>query len=128
MSNIGKFHSLDIDRLLDGIKEKYHQKEKQLEEMRQTLNEWRKDDEIQELKEANNFIMKHSLLQMTDKELAAEKAFREKHYKKCAEKYHSKAKGNTYIYELTGTGIGTIIKITCPLCGETKDITDEESW
>jgi len=118
----------DIDKLLDDVKAEYHYKEQQLEEMRQTLNKWRKDDEIQELKEANNFIMEHSLLQMTDKELEAEKAFRKKHWEKCAEKFHSKAKGNTYVYELTGTGIGTIIKITCPLCGETEDITDEESW
>lgn len=96
--------------------------------MRQTLDEWRKDDEIQELKEVNNSIMRHSLLQMTDKEVEAERAFRKKHWEKCAEKFHSKAKGNTYIYELTGTELGTIIKITCPLCGETEDITDEESW
>lgn len=28
----------------------------------------------------------------------------------------------------TGTGIGTILKVVCPICGESKDITDTETW
>ena len=70
----------------------------------------------------------HSLLQLSDNEVKAIKDFRDKHYKKCAEPLHSKAAGNTYIYELTGTGLGTCIKITCPICGETEDVTDTDSW
>jgi rubrerythrin len=26
------------------------------------------------------------------------------------------------------TGIGTIFKVKCPICGEEKDITDSEAW
>lgn len=33
-----------------------------------------------------------------------------------------------YLYELTGTGIGTAITIKCPVCGEEKDITDYDCW
>lgn len=67
---------------------------------------------------------KHSLCHLSDKELERLKNFQERHYKKCAEPLHSKNAGNTYIYEF----IGAIIKVTCPLCGESEDITDTSSW
>lgn len=28
----------------------------------------------------------------------------------------------------TGTGIGTILKVVCPICGESKEITDISVW
>ncbi len=28
----------------------------------------------------------------------------------------------------TGGGIGTILKVVCPICGESKDITDNSVW
>ena len=28
----------------------------------------------------------------------------------------------------TGTGIGTNLKVVCPICGESKDITDTSAW
>lgn len=28
----------------------------------------------------------------------------------------------------TGTGIGTNLKVVCPICGESKDITDTSVW
>ena len=28
----------------------------------------------------------------------------------------------------TGTGVGTNLKVVCPICGESKDITDTEAW
>ena len=65
---------------------------------------------------------------MSDKEIEAERNFRYRHYEKCARPLKDKSVGNTYIYELSGTGLGTIIKITCPICGQTEDITDIDSW
>lgn len=35
---------------------------------------------------------------------------------------------SNFIYDLTGTGIGTVIKIKCPVCGEEQDITDYDCW
>jgi len=55
-------------------------------------------------------------------------AFRKEHYEKCALPKRSKAVGNTYIYEITGTGLGPIIKITCPICNKSLDVTDTDSW
>lgn len=28
----------------------------------------------------------------------------------------------------TGTGFGTNLRVVCPICGESKDITDTEAW
>ena len=33
-----------------------------------------------------------------------------------------------HIYDLQGTGIGTITKIKCPVCGAEEDITDVDCW
>ena len=28
----------------------------------------------------------------------------------------------------TGTGVGTVLKVVCPICNESEDITDMEAW
>jgi hypothetical protein len=41
----------------------------------------------------------------------------------------SKANGGRAPYLIpTGAGIGTILKVVCPICGESEDITDTEVW
>lgn len=60
---------------------------------------------------------------MSDKEAKSYNEFLERHYKVSGCK-----NANHYIFDLTGTGIGVAIKVTCPVCGETKDITDFDSW
>ncbi len=41
----------------------------------------------------------------------------------------SKANGGKAPYLIpTGTGVGTILKVICPICGESEDITDTEVW
>lgn len=47
--------------------------------------------------------------------------FRNKHYKKCNN-------GHDYIVRLKSSGIGESIEVTCPRCGETKNITDISKW
>lgn len=72
-----------------------------------------KDDEIRS-------IYQRSIAVLSPVEYERAKTFREKHYQSF--------KNNRYIYDLEGTGIGTIVKIKCPVCGEEKDITDLDSW
>lgn len=118
----GKFQSGDefkksVENMIDYI----NFCTEEVEKYKKKLNEYNKDEEIQKL---NNKILKlkeHSLFDMTDRELAEEKAFRARHYKNCKN-------GSTFVYELTGTGIGTCIKITCPVCKKSKDITDVTGW
>lgn len=41
----------------------------------------------------------------------------------------SKAEGGRAPYLIpTATGIGVILKVVCPICGESEDITDTEVW
>lgn len=92
--------------------------------LRKTLNEYNKDTEVQEKQKQIDDLWRRSLLVMSPKEADAERAFRYKHY----ERHHAYSHCSTYTYEITGTGIGNIIKITCPICGESEDITDTDSW
>lgn len=64
-----------------------------------------------------------SLLVMTKKEAEAKRAFTKKHYE-----MHKPMETSKYIYTLTGTGVGTVITIKCPICNAEEDITDDESW
>lgn len=52
--------------------------------------------------------------------------FEQRHMHNRAE---SKANGGRAPYPIpTGTGIGTTLKVVCPICGESEDITDTEVW
>lgn len=93
----------------------------EVERYKKQVEEYNKDKEITKRDEKIKYLQEHSLFEMTDDELMDDKAFRAEHYKKCKN-------GNSYLYELTGTGIGTCIKITCPVCKKSKDITDVKGW
>jgi predicted house-cleaning noncanonical NTP pyrophosphatase (MazG superfamily) len=119
----------DFDKNIDQIKEQYHYMQESVDKMRQTLEEWKKDDEIQKLNNRINWIYNHALLtNLSDKELDALDAFRKKHYDICCGNGTIKSKGNHWIYDIGGCGFGHIIKITCPECGETEDVTDIDNW
>ena len=120
--------SKDFDQLLSDIKLEYKYLENVNKNLQYQINTFNADSTIQELKNRIESIRNHSLLIMSDNELQQEKDFREEHWNKCGKPLNNKAKGNTYIYELTNTGIGTSIKITCPICGESKNITDVDNW
>lgn len=106
-----------IENIIDYINFCSEEKNKYKEK----LETYNKDEEIKKRDEKIKYIREHSLFEMTDDELIAEKAFRAEHYKKCNNGY-------SYVYELTSNGIGTCIGITCPICKETKDITDVKGW
>jgi len=118
----------DFDEAMTALKVSYDYMKERVYDMQKTLHEWNKDKEIQKLKAENDYLRRHSLLMLSDKEAKALKDFRDEHYKSCCGNGKYKAKGNTWIYTITGTGIGHIIKITCPECGQSADVTDIESW
>jgi len=118
----------DIDTICKNLRDTYEGLEDQVEYYKKKLEEYNKDSEIQKYKAEIQELRSRSLLLMSDKEAKAARDFRNRHYEKCALPLNSKSAGNTYIYELTGTGLGTCIKITCPICGQSEDITDIDSW
>lgn len=52
----------------------------------------------------------------------------ERAYARFCKKHSHDGAGNNVQLFFTNTGIGTVYKVTCPICGETKDITDYGSW
>ena len=125
-----KFHlHKDIDKVLADVKDEYTWMENEVKEMRERLQSWNKDEEIQKLKEKNDWIYAHCLCpNLSDKEVAAIRDFKKKHYETCCGNGMFKNKGNTWRYEITGTGIGHIIKVQCIECGQWLDVTDIDNW
>ena len=111
----------DFKGLLKAAQDEYDSLVELNESLRKKVAEWNKDEEIRKAVELAEYNRAHSLCQISDNEKKAERAFRDSHYKSCKN-------GSKYLYELTGTGIGTAITIKCPVCGEEKDITDYDCW
>ena len=111
----------NFEKLVQCLREEFDCICEENDRLNQTLREWNKDKELQELYELAEWYRSHSLQTLSDDELCAIKEFRDRHYNSCGN-------GSTYQYELTGTGIGTAIKIRCPKCGEEIDVTDYASW
>ena len=111
----------DFKQCLQNLADLYEQNESTIDYLREKLASYNKDKEIAERNQKINSLYHNSLCIMTDFEVSAKKEFISKHYKSCKNSNH-------YIYDLTETGIGTGIIITCPKCGETKELTDSGKW
>ena len=116
-----------VEELTDAIRQKFYDLENQNESLKNEIAVFNKDDRIQELTKELKHTLRNSLMNMSDKEYEADRQFRTRHWA-MHNGGKSKCDGNTYWYELSGTGIGTCIKIKCPICEEEKDITDTDSW
>lgn len=111
----------EMKELLALVQAEYDRESDMTEYFRKKYEEFRKDKEIQRLDAEIKRLRHLSLHVMSEKERDDEQAFRHVHYERCGN-------GNDYEYNLIGTGIGTIIAIKCPVCGERKDITDIRNW
>lgn len=110
-----------FDEMLEGIKEAYDEVCNSNRRLGEIIDNWNRDAEIQKAEKLAEYYRKHSLHQLSDKEMKSVEQFRNQHYVSCGN-------GSRYIFELTGTGIGEAISIQCPVCGERKDVTDVENW
>lgn len=117
-----------VEELTDAIRQKFYDLENQNESLKNEIAVFNKDEKIEELTKQIRRILRNSLMNMSDKEYEADRQFRTHHWAMHNGGKSKKCDGNTYWYELSGTGIGTCIKIKCPICGEEKDITDIDSW
>lgn len=62
----------------------------------------------------------------SEKEKLAYEQFEEEHmHDRLTSKYNG---GRAPYLVPTGTGLGTLLKVVCPICGERKDITDVSAW
>ena len=119
------FVNRSFDETVENLKRQYHDLETQVESANQRLADFRKDEEIVHLDAKIKELSRNSLLMLSGTERESIDAFKDEHYQRHKGDRRS---GSSYIYKLTGTGVGTCIEITCPLCGETKDVTDISSW
>ena len=136
------FHMEDLNpvNICNNIKDLskyYEEKIKDLEKENAKLKSDKKYKELEtEVKDLNNKLYKNSLVYLSDTQAKKIEDFKHKHYNKCAKADNEKlekqgihpatgfSRGNTYIYEITGTSIGEIIKIKCPICGCEEDISE----
>lgn len=105
---------------LKGLEDVYFRELDRNHRLAEQLQNYNKDEEITKRDAEIDRLWRNSLYVMLDKEKERAEVFIKKHHKSC----HN----NTIRYELQGAGIGTIIKIICPVCGEVEDITDSDSW
>lgn len=111
----------EMEKLLSSVQKEYDRQVEQTEYYREKYEGFCKDSEIQALEAELKDVRRRSLLIMSEVEHSANKRFMNHHHEKCGN-------GNTFQYELHGTGIGVTISVKCPFCGEQENITDMDSW
>lgn len=116
----------DIESICKSLQDTFAALVEQKEYYQKKLQNYDRDIEVRSLKQEIEDVYNHSLVQLSDKELKAIKNFHKQHWESCFQS--SKKQGTTYIYTLSGTGIGITKEITCPICGTTADVTDIDSW
>ena len=83
-----------------------------------------------ELKDEIQFLQEKLALSYgefsSEKEKQAYEQFEEEHmHDRLISKYNG---GRAPYLVPTGTGIGTLLKVVCPICGKSRDITDISVW
>lgn len=111
----------NIESSLVKIKESADYLVQRNRELSEQLNQYDENAGIKAKEDKIRSIYQRAVAVLSPVEHERCKAFREHHYQFCKN-------GGRFIYDLQGTGIGTIVKIKCPICGIEKDITDAESW
>lgn len=108
---------------LEQIQMLYDYQTSRADRLQETLENYNKDEEIEKCNEQIRSLHEHALVILSDKELADAVAFIERHWKDTG-----CLNPNSYSYRITGSGLGHEIIITCPRCGESKNITDYNNW
>ena len=111
----------NIQQSLNSIKQAANYLMRDNKALRATLNKYNKDVEIKAKDDEIRSIQQRSISVLSPVEYERDKEFRERHYQICKN-------GSHFIYDLQGTGIGTVVKIRCPVCGVQEDITDTSCW
>ena len=113
-----------IEDTLDLLKKQIDLLQKDKEDYRKDYinakQEVYKDEVVERLNKELERYRENSLQVLSDKEMSQFREFKHSHYKSC---------GTSDVWVLLSpTGIGTVIKLKCPKCGEELDITDINHW
>ncbi len=111
----------NINKSLNAIKNYVDYLVRDNKALRSTLSKYDKESGIKAKEDEIRSIQQRAITVLSPVEHERDKAFREHHYQACKN-------GSRFIYDLQGTGIGTVVKIKCPVCGIEEDITDTSCW
>ena len=93
-----------------------------VESYRKLKDEKFKDEEIKRLKEELDFYQRNTLVTLSDKQRENARRFQKEHYENCETGMIN------FKYTIIPTGIGNVVEIRCPKCGEILDLTDYDLW
>lgn len=111
-----------LQELSDKIELMQEDHDNLVESYRKLKDEKFKDEEIKRLKEELDFYQRNTLVTLSDKQRENARRFQKEHYENCETGKVS------FKYTIIPTGIGNVVEIRCPKCGEILDLTDYDLW
>ena len=116
----------DVKKMLQELSDKIELMQEDhndlVESYRKLKDEKFKDEEIKRLKEELDFYQRNTLVTLSDKQRENARRFQKEHYENCETGMMS------FEYTIIPTGIGNVVEIRCPKCGEILDLTDYDLW
>ena len=116
----------DVKKMLQELSDKIELMQEDhddlVESYRKLKDEKFKDEEIKRLKEELDFYQRNTLVTLSDKQRENARLFQKEHYENCETGMMS------FKYTIIPTGIGNVVEIRCPKCGEILDLTDYDLW
>ena len=116
----------DVKKMLQELSDKIELMQEDhndlVESYRKLKDEKFKDEEIKRLKEELDFYQRNTLVTLSNKQRENARCFQKEHYENCETGMMS------FKYTIIPTGIGNVVEIRCPKCGEILDLTDYDLW
>ena len=116
----------DVKKMLQELSDKIELMQEDhddlVESYRKLKDEKFKDEEIKRLKKELDFYQRNTLVTLSDKQRENARCFQKEHYENCETGMMS------FKYTIIPTGIGNVVEIRCPKCGEILDLTDYDLW
>ena len=116
----------DVKKMLQELSDKIELMQEDhndlVESYRKLKDEKFKDEEIKRLKKELDFYQRNTLVTLSDKQRENARRFQKEHYENCETGMMS------FKYTIIPTGIGNVVEIRCPKCGEILDLTDYDLW
>ena len=116
----------DVKKMLQELSDKIELMQEDHDDLvewyRKLKDEKFKDEEIKRLKKELDFYQRNTLVTLSDKQRENARRFQKEHYENCDTGMTS------FKYTIIPTGIGNVVEIRCPKCGEILDLTDYDLW
>lgn len=117
----------DFEANMDAVRQSFNRMAERADTYSKQLAEYNKDEEIAERDKEIENLRESALLLLTKRQREDLHTFRHHHWEIHGGP-NKRAVGNTYLYRITGTGIGECVTIICPICNEELDVTDFSTW